>query len=116
MELITRQLLAKKVAEAWKSQYFKGNKGWAYTITGDADRIYNKLVALGNNPNPDAVDSIIGNNSWTRIECDVCHESNFSLVEFDIPNHDDDKVQICADCIDKAYHLIHQNDKEAKRS
>lgn len=115
MKLITRQLLANRIAEVWKDRYFYGS-GWYHTMGFDAEIIHNKLVALGSNPNPDAVDSIIGNNSWTRIECDACHGINHSMVEFDIPDDDDDKVQICADCIDKAYHLIHQNDKEDKRS
>ncbi len=113
MELITRQLLANKAAEEWRNTYFNG-ESWESTIDGDAEIVYNKLVALGGSPHPNAVDSIIGNNTWTKLECESCHSNTSALIKFDLP-HNDDEVQICADCIERAYCLV-QVAKEVGKS
>ena len=62
MEIITRQRLANKVPYNWMS--FSPH----YNL-----EVKEKLDALGDVKNPDEVDRIIGNNSWTIVpSCTEC--------------------------------------------
>jgi hypothetical protein len=80
MRIVTRALLAASAAEQWLREYP------APLQVGDEARdaahtaIYPALVALGPTPNPDAVDTVIGNNSWTATECEECHAHGVPVV------------------------------------
>jgi hypothetical protein len=98
LELIIRQKLANSAAERWKDQYQNEFGFWMNVFDGDSEEIYKELVAHGPTPNPDDVDRITGNTSWTTIGCDNCHEFVKEAVVGDII--------ICKDCLEKAYGLI----------
>jgi len=87
MILKTRHTLAKTTAERWEHQY-----------RGDRRETYNKLLALGSNPDPDEVDKIIGNKSWTRCGCEVC------FTDADIVGVASNYVHIwvCKSCLESA--------------
>lgn len=105
MRLITKQNLANIAKDRWKAQYYK-NGEW-YTYCGDDREItYNNLVALGDNPSPDDVNEVIGNNSWTNITCSECKESVDSVVELGEVGYDTEYVYVCKDCLTKALELI----------
>lgn len=101
MKLVTRQILANGVTERWLRQYpkkdYEGCEKWI---------IYERLVSLGDNPNPDDVNKVIGNNSWTSIECDICGRSVDKAIEADVSGYDS---HICFNCIDKAKGLNNEN-------
>jgi len=44
----------------------------AFNHPRDYEEVYNDLIALGESPEPNDVDAIIGNGSWTRLTCDHC--------------------------------------------
>lgn len=95
MKRITRQILADRVLGAWKKQYPKGHNSGR-----DKDAITFKLAMLGNHPNPDKVDKIIGNSSWTFSDCSVCLKEVAEVVQFD------NKNTICERCLKKALKLM----------
>jgi len=76
MKLTTRQELADVAASRWARQYF-----------GKYDRFPEKAVigeqldALPPNPDPDEVDRIIGNKSWTHGTCDECDRTIGDSIE-----------------------------------
>jgi len=63
-----RQKLANNAAERWKDNYFTGNKWFEFYTRHDksSEQIWFALLSLGRTPDPDKVDAIIGNNSWTH--------------------------------------------------
>jgi hypothetical protein len=68
----SRQRLANMVAERWLKAYLKDDQ-WMHIKSGNSQDKYIKLKELGDNPDPDEVDKIIGNESWTRVQCDNCN-------------------------------------------
>jgi len=98
MELVTRQTRARKAAERWKIQY----------LSGENDVRYNKLLSLGDNPNPDDVDSIIGTTSWTSVpQCNECgaHTDMVIMIGEEL-GHDSYTAHVCCRCLVRALALI----------
>lgn len=102
MELITRQTNANKVAKRWGEVY----RGHPDT---DKMRILEKLIALGDSPDPDDVDAIIGNTSWTSMnDCDECGKQSvpFIVMVGQEPNYESRTAYLCGDCIGELARLI----------
>jgi len=117
MKLITEKDIIRDVAKVWHKQYSK------YIDSGEdinvanfdmshqkpSKQIYEELLNL--DPNAAAADiaSIIGNDSWTKIFCDVCGEISEckTAVQFHV-NYED--VVMCRKCIIKALNIILQSE------
>lgn len=102
MNVITNQQLANSAKECWKDQYC-GQRVW---YNDDKRLTYEKLVELGDNPSPDDVNEVIGNNSWTLITCSECSESVDSVVILGVVDYDSEHVYACKDCLTKALELF----------
>lgn len=97
MQLITRKGQAKITAARWKTNYLK-NGEWRYGP--DKERIYHELVALGNNPNPEDVNRVIGNSSWTDVKCDECGKYVEEVVQLgEEPDYESCTANICKSCL-----------------
>jgi hypothetical protein len=97
MELITRKTKAKEAAESWAKVPSRRN----YTD------VYQKLTALGDNPNPDDVDMIIGNSSWTTTSCHECESENVDVVQLGYElDYDSPTARICKKCLINALALM----------
>lgn len=110
MEVITRKGLAAIAAGRWKQNYCYGSE-WGSTIYGCAKETYEKIVALGENPDPDSVDKAIGNNSWTQVpDCDECGEAVYdNIVRLgDEPDYESSTVYVCFDCLKEAMELANK--------
>jgi hypothetical protein len=110
MFLKTRQAnAADRVAERWKTIYYYRNRNkWMNTLViSDTESVYNQLAALGPTPNPDDVDRIIGNDTWTDPgECDECGKPNAVLVEVgELPDYESCTATICTACLEAALKL-----------
>lgn len=74
MKIITRQELANRAAERFRMAHYgpdwHGEALWQPGRT--KAQIGVALESLGQNPNPDDVDRIIGNASWTHELCSCC--------------------------------------------
>ena len=90
MELILRELKKKRVSAKYKQQHFKDGV-WLYDGVRRSVN-FDKLVALGNNPNADKIDEIMGNKSWTHELCNECGEYCADAIRTG------DTV-LCADCL-----------------
>jgi len=97
MELITRKNRATNVYLRWMEQY-----------PNDKDGIGERLKALGNNPDPDAVDVVIGNRSWTNVSfCSEC-DGKFDRVAMvgEPLDYESRTAFICENCLEKALILL----------
>lgn len=78
MHIITRKMRANVAAHAWRRQYFPTPGA---DIKGPHSQKLKELEALGENPDPDDVDRIIENTSWTDVpECSECGVKDADLV------------------------------------
>lgn len=96
MELVTRNIRARTAAERWRRQY------------PDDKAKQPKMAALGDRPNPDDVDRIVGNRSWTEVPtCSECRRDNLpAVVQLgDEPDYDSSTAWVCLDCLRKAVAL-----------
>ncbi len=101
MVKITRAELAATAVDRWFNQYFAPRTGdWRY---GDHNRVvYEKLKEL-NNPTPEQVNAIIGNNGWTSIACDECGEKRDCVIRLgQPPDYESATAYICGDCLKAA--------------
>lgn len=101
MKLLTREMLGKTAAKRWKRQYASAEKDlWLRAANRDSGEIYNLLMAT---TDPDEVDRIIGNDSWTHGLCRECGEYRAPFVTF---GEDYDADTVCAGCIASANRMI----------
>lgn len=95
--LLTKQHLVNTVDERWNNQYCK-NSSWDYYGEYKVEK-YEQLVNLGKNKNPEDVNKIIGNSSWTRL---ICHNCNKDVSAVFIFGTSEDSLYICEDCVNIA--------------
>ena len=95
--LSTKQHLANIVDDRWKKQYYRDDSWDRYSE--DKFKKYEQLVNLGNNKNPEDVDKIIGNSSWTRLICHNCNKYVDTVFVFGIGYN---SLHICEDCVNIA--------------
>ena len=106
MRVITRQSKANIAYKSWKEQYASGDYG------DDKLIILRKLKNIGINPDPDEVNTIIGNNSWTRTTCHECNRNEIDVVEVGEPyDYESSTACICKKCLIKALEGL-QNEQE----
>ena len=109
MKLITRQMKADTAARDWfhtyaHTSYWEEGRFAVSGLTKEETHI--KLVALGANPNPDDVDAVIGNKSWTDCRCDDCGKYVDAVVQLgQEPDYDSATANICFPCLKKAVKL-----------
>ena len=101
MTPIYRKDVIANVPKRWKEQYFtRKNNQWY-----DAKRkaTHDALDEKGGGLTGDQADAIIGNSSWTRLECDVCKKNDCDIVWRigETPDYDSRWLDICPSCIAK---------------
>ena len=105
MKVVTRQGLAKSAAARWYGQYEAEIKyGSAKPSMGrnGCAEIYNSLKSL-DPVTPDAVDSIIGSNCMTRIDCSECDNEVAGAVEFETSEW---PIFVCYNCLIESLHKL----------
>jgi hypothetical protein len=99
VKLLTRHQQAETAPDRWAAQYAH------YDPKSDKKEIERQLFAALDAPsfNADLVDCIIGNKSWTRIECDECGQQVERAVQVgQEPDYDSHTVTLCVPCVTKA--------------
>lgn len=102
MKLLTQKQLCDSILERWLSQYPLSDYK-----SSDKHDIYKNLVSLGDNPNADDIDTVIGNRSWTNIWCGCCESRVNECVVF---TYYDSHLHICFDCLKVASSLKPKED------
>lgn len=104
-----RQKLANNAAKRWRGTYYeKDNKWYQFQDSRKtSEQTWLALLSLGKNPDPDKIDSIIDNPSWTHHtyrSCASCSNPIENGVEIGITNQ---SYNLCIVCIEEAYKLCH---------
>jgi len=104
MRIIDPKALAATAAERWKQTYHKSDGQWH---SWRMKVIYEAVAALGPTPNPQQVDLIIGNRSWTRDMCNEvgCNEDAYIEIG-QPPDYDSATANLCRGCLRKAADLL----------
>lgn len=107
MKITTRNMRAREAAKKWKFQYKDSNANeWRNRNGHDREKTYRQLVELGTSPDPDAVDEIIGNPTWTDVKCDQCGAYVDMVVQVgQEPDYDSATCELCVSCINNAFEL-----------
>ena len=104
MELITERSRIKGVADAWDAQYgpdFRPING------GSSKETSEKLHALNlSKVSAATVNKIIGNDAWTRMQCDACRQAVKKLVVLYHPGDGSAAFEICESCATKVKTLF----------
>lgn len=98
---ITRQTLANGAQHRWASQYISTTEKAKIDILA-------QLKALGDFPDPDAVDKIIGNRSWTSVpRCDCCMLKKDIVIRIgEEPDYESATAIVCEACLKEALALL----------
>lgn len=102
---------ARGVADRWASQYQHPKDGWASAGHAGAKDKHESLVALGPNPPIERVTEIIGNKSWSYINCDGCGD----YVERAIAIGEYESKSYCTTCIREAAAIMDDMRNEMKK-
>jgi len=99
MQWMTRRDQAATAAKRWAEQYPRGQVIFSGS---DTDAILQRLIALGDQPDPDDVDAVIGNRSWTELpRCIECRGRSMpAILEIgDPPGDDSNTAWLCEACL-----------------
>jgi hypothetical protein len=109
--LITRRTRAGTAVDHWRRQYI-GEPGSRWQPSQQHADIYARLLALGPDPEPEAVDRAIGNESWTDPgSCDGCKEKAPALVRVgEEPDYESSTAALCRACLREAMSLLPEGD------
>lgn len=100
MNILNKQYLIDNICSVWKQNYFfAGN--WRYGH--NKEEIYNNLVALGDNKTEENIAEVIGNSSWTRLECSECEQDSYSVVTMSVEEYG---IYLCKSCLIKGLELL----------
>lgn len=101
--LVTRRMMANGALARWENQYRHYEPQYRLNDRRTVDEIHKALVELGDTPNPDDIDKVIGNEGWTRNRCDCCAKEKEVVLIFGQYN---DSHIICDKCCKQAMSLF----------
>lgn len=101
--LITRAQVVSRAASQWKEMYEKTTL-WTNPFTcknklnlRTAKEVYEELKEAKTS---NEVNTIIGNEGWAKVDCDICDKRDcFAVVSLD--NDNGGSIYVCESCIDK---------------
>jgi hypothetical protein len=109
MEKITRLERAATAA----IRYVAHNNSWGIQDKSPDNKyrmVWEKLKALGDRPSPEAVNAVVGNDSWTTVFCEPHLESVDEAIKLSsldpFTGKEYKKFIICKDCLQKALSLL----------
>lgn len=114
MKLITRRDATAETVEHFASFARTQPNSWDGPLQREwrADKIAanGRILALGPDPTPDAVQDAVGEMGFTSPQCDECERwvpQVVRLGRYDVEN--DHQNQLCGDCLIKALNLTEEN-------
>lgn len=102
MKVITERDKIRDVAEDWRKQYADSD---GFLEAFEKLGIYVRLTKLDvATATAEDVAKIIGNDSWTRLECQECGKDVKALIEIGSPpDYESSTARVCLSCIGEAH-------------
>jgi hypothetical protein len=104
MNVTTKRWAIKSVTERWAKQY-----PGVLQINTPKDHfyeIYIRLLSLPETATEKDIETIIGNPSWTRMQCDECKQSvDLYVTVGEELDYEGSMAHICLECLKKAVAL-----------
>ena len=95
---------ASAAAASWRAQYQKPDGSWRYD---DGKRLIFEALAALAEPTPEAVNAIIGNDTWTTLRCDQCGREVDVIAEVGSPpDYDSATARVCLPCLRIAVDML----------
>lgn len=105
MKRITERDRILTVAERWDVQYSIHIEGLNMRATEEQLAISKRLHAMNlKKVKASTVDRVIGNDSWTTVQCGVCTERVPAVVA--VYSEDEFAIKICESCLNLAKRVI----------
>jgi hypothetical protein len=104
MKAITRKQVCQGAPERYAKQYPPGRD---YSIhRSDPEEVREALLALEpQERTPERIAEIVGNGTWTVLECDECGASVDWVCHFGGDHYDGPSAIVCIDCLTDAVKL-----------
>ncbi len=107
MKVITKNDLLKELPSRYRKQYPDGR----VLSTGiDTQAVYDKLINDESLTTEKAAE-IIGNDSWTRLQCYECNENKDEVILFGKIDYDEAYYIACENCLTKAINKLKYKNK-----
>lgn len=110
VEYKTTGSVLRSVADRWKEQYCDHRGEWEvwYIHSGDktdrASTYYELKECIANGGTAEDVATIIGNDSWTTLTCNLCHAKVDGLACFGEPY--ESYSEVCRSCLRVMHSLL----------
>ena len=101
MKIITKRDQIKSVLQRWEEQYSEAE----YKLWPETRKIYAKLKTLDFDvATEEDIAAIIGNDTWTRLDCGECGKSVEAVVHMgEEEDYGSLTIFLCESCIGQAY-------------
>ena len=120
MRTVTARDRIREAPEKWRLTYFRNEK-WREVTLGvgrtkqSAKAIYDRLGELDTRvASRDDVANIIGNRTWTNIECDECGEDELSEAVI-VAVSSEARATLCRPCLQRALGLLSAGTGEGEK-
>lgn len=97
MNLITRHILCQAAPSRFAMQY-RDRMDVPLADGKPPQKTYDKLVNC--DLNPETINRIMGNDSWTQLTCNACRKDVESVISIDVTGGEY-ATYICEDCVKK---------------
>lgn len=108
MRIVTRREVIRAVADRWAEQYQNALSKPESTLADQRHpkAILRQLRALDlEEATPAQVEAIIGNDSWTALNCNECGESAETVLRFGHDDYESTTHGLCPKCVHAAFAL-----------
>ena len=104
MEIISKRNRIRAVKTRYEAQYKDMPQEWRFSDGGSPHEKIASLAMLDlETCDAEAVNKIIGNDSWTEFNCDECGVDRHHLITIgDGAGYDSRGINVCRDCLIKA--------------
>ena len=102
MELITKKSILESLPQRWQMQYSTSRQFFDGSWSDDKIKMLKSESPL----TEERAKEILGNNSWTRNNCDECRKDVYATVQLgQEPDYESATANICLECLNKAVAL-----------
>ncbi len=103
--ITTIREIIKSVPDKWKRRYYDATytqeDQWRVGLNRPTKETYDKLIKLDlETASKEDIAQIIGNDSWTRLNCDQCNREVDKVIRLgEVEDYESATAYICPDCL-----------------